>query len=135
MNCYLWKTLFGAKESEFSSAPFELVEDDSNFLAKSTYSDLRRQYLLYPSKVKEGKFAYDDKMVKKILKKIRDRASDRRKPIKEKYYKKNLFLVKGNHHESEEKLYIVSDYCLILQENTTCNDVLGMIWHFHNGSL
>ena len=133
LNCYLWRSLFGAKSSDYEPSPFELIEDDSKFLSKSTYSELRRQYLLYPSKMKGDLINYDDKMVKKILKKIKDQESNKAKKIKDKYYKKNLFYLKSDSSE-DKKLHITSELGIFLQEKTACNEVLQLIWHYANGS-
>lgn len=72
-------------------------------------------------------------MVKKILKKIKDRESSKLKKIKDKYYKKNIFFLK-NESGSDHKLYLTSDYGLFLQDKITCHHVLQVIWHFAFGS-
>ena len=133
LNNYLWKHIFGVKDSEYENSPFEVIEDDSKFLAKATYSELRRQYLLYPSKLKGNTQIYDDKMVKKILKKIKDRESNKPKKIKEKYYQKNLFFLKSE-LGSDPRLYIPTDSGIILHDRVTCYDVMHLIWHFAFGS-
>lgn len=89
--------------------------------------------MLYPSKSKNTSQIYDDKMVKKILKKVKDREAGKSKKIKDKYFNKNIFFLK-NELNSDPKLYLVCDTSLYLNEKTTCLNVLQLIWYFQYGS-